>query len=285
MKKFQENDAILIITDMEGISGLIDRRLLSTGGRFWREYGRALLTEDINTVAAAIYSRGIRRIFLSENHNTGRNVIMEELLPFVQVLTPHCANTTMCGNSFWQEFYTKEGIIGAVLLGFPAMAGSGGYLAHSWDNNVFEYIRINGRESGAIGTTAALLGEYNIPVFAVIGDESATSEARELIPDITTVVVKRMEKDNWIEVLPPDVVHGIIFEEISKSLDKIQKIKPFRVQSPVEFEFRVKNRDFLSFIKEEKIIIKESSVFIEAESFSEAYARFWDCYMKMMFRG
>ena len=69
MKHHQKEDAFLIITDMEGISGLIDRRLLHTGRKFWENYGRYLLTEDVNVVAHTLNSKGIRRIYLSENHN------------------------------------------------------------------------------------------------------------------------------------------------------------------------------------------------------------------------
>jgi D-aminopeptidase len=57
---------------MEGVSGIVDQRLITTGDRFWHNYGRYLLTEDVNVVALAAYSKGFKRILLSENHDYGR---------------------------------------------------------------------------------------------------------------------------------------------------------------------------------------------------------------------
>ncbi len=195
MRPFRSDEAFLIISDMEGVSGLVDDALLSSGGRFWRNYGRYLLTWDVNAAAMALFSRGIKRIYLSENHNLGRNTVPEELLPFIDVLPPHSANTSMRGTGFWEELYTKRNIMGAILVGFPGMAGSGGFKSHSWDSNIFEYIRVNGREAGSITMTAGLLGEYGIPVAAIIGDEAAAREMRLVDPNIIVVTVKKMAEN------------------------------------------------------------------------------------------
>ena len=183
--------AVLILSDMEGVSGILDQRLITSGDRLWRDYGRYLLTEDVNAVALAVYSKGFKRILLSENHDFGRNVVTEELLPFVDVLPPHSANTTIRGEQPWRKLYSSENIVGAIMVGYPGMAGSGGFLSHTLDNKVFEYIKVNGREYGAIGLTAALLGEFNIPLIAVIGDEAAVNEAQRINSLITGVIVKK----------------------------------------------------------------------------------------------
>jgi len=284
MDKYQNNKAFLILSDMEGVSGLIDQRLLYSGRKFWMNYGRYLLTEDINAIASALYSKGIKKIYLSENHNFGRNVVVEELLPFISILPPHCANTNMWGTSFWKELYKNKNVIGAIILGFPAMAGAGGYLSHSWDNNVFEYIKINGEKYGAIGTTAALLGEYNIPLIAVIGDEAAAKEATNIIPNINTIVVKKMNKNNWISALPPNFAHDLIFKGISEALDNLSNVMPFKVKKPVKFEFKVKKDDYLTVIEEKKgIKINGKIVVIDALEYLEAYNKFWDYYLKVVF--
>ena len=285
MKEFQDNEAFLILSDMEGVSGLIDHRLLSSGDRFWMNYGRYLLTDDINAVALALYSKGIKRIYFSENHDFGRNAVVEELLPFITVLPPHSANTNLWGTSFWEELYKKSGIIGAIMIGFPAMAGAGGYLSHSWDSNVFEYIKINGKEFGAIGMTAALLGEYDVPLVAVIGDEAAANEAAMIVPNITTVVVKKTNENNWLSVLPPDIAHRLIFENVSKALDNISNVKPFKVKKPVKLEFKVKKDDYLATIKEKikGIKIYDKVVVIDTSDYLKAYDMFWNCYLRIMF--
>jgi len=284
MNNYQDNGAFLILSDMEGVSGLIDQRLLYSGGKYWMNYGRYLLTEDINAIASALYSKGIKKIYLSENHNLGRNVVIEELLPFITILPPHCANTNMMGMHFWEELYKNRNIIGAIMLGFPAMSGAKGYLSHSWDNNVIEYIKINGKKYGAIGTTAALLGEYDIPLIAVIGDEAAAKETANIIPNINTIVVKKMNNNNWINALPPNFAHELIFKGISDALGNLSKVKPFKVKKPVKFEFKVKKDDYIALIEEKKgIKIDGKIVVIDASEYLEAYNMFWDCYLKVVF--
>ena len=284
MNKYQDNDAFLILSDMEGVSGLIDERLLYSGRKFWMNYGRYLLTEDINAVASALYSKGIKKIYLSENHNFGRNVVIEELLPFIAVLPPHCANTNMWDTYFWEELYKNKNIIGAIMLGFPAMAGAEGYLSHSWDSNVFEYIKINGEKYGAIGTTAALLGEYDVPLVAVIGDEAAAKEAENIIPNIYTIVVKKMSENNWINVLSPNFAHDLIFKGIKEAFDNLPNVMPFKIKKPVKFEFKLKKDDYLSVIEDNKEIrIDGRIVVIEESEYLEAYNIFWYIYLKLVF--
>lgn len=279
---FLGDGSFLILSDMEGVSGLIDDRLLS--GSFWRCYGRYLLTEDVNTVASAIFSRGVRRIYLSESHNFGRNVVLEYLLPFIKVLPPHSAQTSMYGVSFWEEFYGKEKILGAIIIGFPAREGSGGFLSHSWDKKFFEYIKVNGRECGAIGLTAGLLGHYKIPLIEVIGDEAAAREAEELIPGVTTVAVKRVERDNWISVLSLNIARPLIFKKTLEALDNLPSIKSFQFEEPVDFIFAVKREDYLYAIDGmEGVLVDGRTVRIKAASYLHAYDLFWNCYMKMLF--
>jgi D-aminopeptidase len=70
---------------------------------------------------------------------------MEELLPFVEFLPPHSANTTIWGEQSWQKLYGSGNIVGAIMVGYPGMAGSGGFLSHTLDNKAFECIKVNGK--------------------------------------------------------------------------------------------------------------------------------------------
>ncbi len=232
----------------------------------------------------ALFSRGIKRIYLSENHNLGRNTVPEELPPFIDVLPPHSANTSMRGTGFWEELYTKRNIMGAILVGFPGMAGSGGFKSHSWDSNIFEYIRVNGREAGSITMTAGLLGEYGIPVAAIIGDEAAAREMRLVDPNIIVVTVKKMAENGWVELLPPESAHSLITQKVTHALDGFDRMRPFRIEKPARIEFKLK-MDIPPVTKEEngRIHVKNRKVLIEAKSFLEAYYSFWNYYLSIIF--
>ena len=275
--------AILILSDMEGVSGIIDRRLAYSGEPFWKNYGRYLLTEEINVIARTVYSMGIKRVYLSESHNMGKNTVMENLLPFITVLPPHSAQTNMHGENFWKQLYKEKNIKGAIMVGCHAMAGVNGFLPHSWDSNIFEYIKVNKEEVGEIGLMAGLLGYYNIPLISVIGDETAAKEAVKIIPEIIGVTVKKSEKGNWLNMLVPDAAHELISKKICKAIKSISRIKVFTFKEPAKLSFRVKKEEYLTNIKKDKRLrIEKQIVHIEASNYKEAYKIFWDCYLKMI---
>lgn len=282
MKNSNKKPAILLLTDMEGVSGLIDRRLINAGSLFWREYGRYLLTDDVNAVAAACYANGYKTIYLSEAHYFGMNTVQESLLPFITVLPSCSAQTNFKSADIWDEIYEEKNIIGAIMVGCHAMEGTNGYLPHSWDGSVFKNIKINGNAYGEIGTVAGLLGYYDIPLLAVIGDYEAAQEARNCVPGIKAISVKEFEMNGWIKALPPDKAQDFIFDEVNNTLKKASDIKPIKFGSTVNISFELKKKEKLSLIKEiEMINIENEVVNIIARNYKEAYDIFWNCYIRI----
>lgn len=283
MKERNDDKAILILSDMEGVSGIVDTRLITPKDLFWREYGRHLLTEDVNAIAATLYASGIKKIYLSESHDFGKNTVVEYLLPFITVLPPHSAQSSMHGRSFWEEFYAGRNVQGAIMVGCHGMAGTNGFLPHSWDGNVFEYIKANNEQFGEIGLTAGLLGYYSIPLIGVTGDEVAIKEAEKIVPDIIGVTVKRQEKDDWLSILPPDEAQQLIREKTSECLERLSTIKPFRFKEPINLSFKVKEKGYLvNIARDKRLRIDTQVVDILASSYLDAYDIFWDCYVKMI---
>ena len=105
-----------------------------------------------------------------------------------------------------------------------------------------------------------------------------------MIPEITTVTMKRVERDKWISVLPLNIACPLIFKKTLEALDKLQSIKPFQFEEPVDFIFAVKRKDYLHAIDEmEGILVEDGTVRIKTASYIDAYDLFWKCYMKMLF--
>jgi D-aminopeptidase len=282
VKNSAEKPAILLLTDMEGVSGLVDKRLINAGNMFWREYGRQLLTDDVNSVAAACYAKGYKTIYLSEAHYFGMNTIRESLLPFITVLPSCSAQTNFKGSELWDEIYKEKNIVGAIMVGCHAMEGTRGYLPHSWDGGVFRNIKINGVLYGEIGTVAGLLGYYDIPLIAAIGDYEAAQEAKNCIPGIKAISVKELGEDGWLKVLPPEKAQDLIFNEISNALKEISEVRPVKFDNEVNMSFELKKIDKLLHIRDDKRIkIVNENVHIIAENYKEAYDIFWDCYVKI----
>lgn len=284
VKKVNEDSAILILSDMEGVSGLIDSRLQNAGSIQWKEYGRSLITDDVNMVAAACLAKGYKNVYLSEAHNYGKNTLPELLLPMIKVLPTSSAQTNIQGTKIWEEIYQEKNIVAAIMIGIHPMQGAKGYLPHSWDGGAFKNIKINGKEHGEIGTIAALLGHYDIPLIAIVGDAGAAKEAEECIKGIKAISVKEQLEDGWVKALPPTKAHELIFKEISSSLENIDNVEVFKLTGDVEMSFELRNKEQLALFKDDNSVsIKDDIVYINASNYKEAYNTFWDCYLKIMF--
>ncbi|MDD4146732.1 MAG: M55 family metallopeptidase [Clostridia bacterium] len=283
MKNIKGDPAILILSDMEGVSGLVDGRLVSSGNMYWREYGRYLLTNDVNTVAIACVANGFKKVLLSESHNFGMNTVYDSLAPFITVLPPHSAQSNLKGTEIWDTIYKGNNIVAAIMVGVHPMEGTKGFFPHSWDSKVFKNIKINGEPHGEIGTIAALLGYYDIPLICVVGDSEAGKEAEACIPGIKAISVKEQEADGWVRVLPPAKAEKLIYTEVSKCLQEIDKIQPLKLGTPVEISFDLKNKEKASlFANDPRVQVSGDTVIINADNYKDAYAIFWDCYVKIM---
>jgi D-amino peptidase len=90
-----------------------------------------------------------------------------------------------------------------VFLGYHAMAGAQGVLAHTWLENAITQVRLDGTPVGEGGLNAAVAAEHGVPVVLVTGDDRACAEAGGYAPDALTVVVKECVSRYAAICLPP----------------------------------------------------------------------------------
>ena len=98
----------------------------------------------------------------------------------------------------------------------------------------------NGLVVGETGINAGIAGAYGVPVVLVTGDHVVCAEARELLGDIETVVVKQAIDKYAARSLTPKKSQQLIEEAAVRALERIKEIKPHIVTHPVEFQLTVK---------------------------------------------
>jgi len=280
----KEKKGILILSDMEGVAGIADKRLVSPDNVFWEHYGRALLTEEINVVASTLYHRGIKRIYLSESHNYGKNTVYKKLFPFITVLPPHSAQSNMHGRELWDKIYSNSSISAVILVGFHGMEGSEGFLPHSLDSNIFRSIEVNGKPTGEIGLFSAIAGSYDIPIIGITGDEAAVKEAKKHMPHISCIVTKKLQ-DGWLSLVPIETVYERINQTISQAVERASDKSPFKFSSPVTICASLKHKKFLGSlsIKGDFKIDKDNlKITISHQNYLDAYDIFWDIYLNII---
>lgn len=178
---------VLISTDMEGISGVVDFSQTRVGGGEY-ERARRYFTHDVNAAVQGCVDGGASEIVVTDSHAFQLNVLYEDLHPEAELVigakTSHRANLVLetLDNSFDLIF----------LLGIHAGAHLGGVIAHTYLlPATFWEVRINGTAVGETEIATALAGASGVPLGLLTGDDVTVGAAIKLFPEIETVITKR----------------------------------------------------------------------------------------------
>ena len=172
---------IYIMTDMEGISGVINFEDWVVPGGCYYERGKQFTTEQVNAAIEGFILGGADEIDVIDGHGSG-GIDISLLDPRVSYIR---------GTNGPYPFALSETYDGIAWIGQHAKAGTPyAHLAHTGSFNVAQY-RINGISVGEFGTIAFLAASFNVTPFFATGDVAFCAEARSLCPDIRTVSVKQ----------------------------------------------------------------------------------------------
>jgi D-amino peptidase len=220
---------ILIACDMEGITGVTNWDHVDPAHTEYQRF-RRLMTQDVNAAIRGAYDGGASQVIVTDGHNLGTNILIEELDSRVRLNS---------GNS--SPFAMLQGIseqVNAVFfIGYHARAGTqNAILDHTWSSKRLSNLWLNDMLVGEIGLNAALCGYFKVPVVFISGDQSACAEAKALLGNIETVVVKQATSRFSAECLPPQVTQECIEEGVARALRRLQAgdaPQPLYVQPPI----------------------------------------------------
>ena len=176
---------IVIVDDMEGISGINDWHQIFAGCKEYEEFGRVQVTEDVNAAIRGLRKAGAIEIRVVDFHGSGgpsKNIIQEKLEKGVKLFQ----GPNLPGRL---EEAVGKSTAAAVFVGFHAMADTqDGFLRHTITMD--PRISINGEPVGETAINAYALAEHGIPVVMVTGDQALAREAEAFIRGVETVQVK-----------------------------------------------------------------------------------------------
>jgi D-amino peptidase len=221
---------VLIMTDMEGVSGIVVWEQVE-GGKPLYEECRKLYTEEINAAVRGAKSAGATEIVVVDCHGAGGGWQFNSLVP--ELLDPHCEWVNHHPWSRYTELL-EQGCDAALLVGMHARAGTpDGVLCHTISSTTWRNLYFNGQPVGETGINAALCGHYQCPVLLVTGDEATCREARELLGDgLVTVAVKRGLSRFSARNKPPVLARQLIEAGARQALKHLKAVKPYRPKSP-----------------------------------------------------
>jgi D-amino peptidase len=220
---------IYVHTDMEGMAGLGDGKLIAD--RASEDFRRcaALFWREVDAVCRGFFAGGATEVLVLDSHGV-RNLDPSRMDPRIRFES----NAQQIWWGSLDETWDATCFIGA-----HAMAGTqGGFLEHTQGAEWYRYL-VNGRETGELGQWAAVAGEFGVPMILVTGDEAACREARAFFDPIVTVPVKRALSRLQADCLPHDEACRRVEQGAREALPLIGRARPFTIPHPslIRWEF------------------------------------------------
>jgi D-amino peptidase len=220
---------ILIAADMEGITGVTNRDQVDPSHAEYPRF-RRLMTGDVNAAVHGISAAGVDEILVTDGHNTGTNLLLEELDPLAHLICGDYSPLAMVQG-------IDQGVDGVIFVGYHARAGSqNAILDHTWSSRRVANLWLNDLLVGEYGLNGAVAGHFNVPVLMLTGDQTACAQASELLGRIETVVVKTALSRMAAECLPSQITEELIQQAANRAVKRLQAgdaPKPFVIPTPV----------------------------------------------------
>lgn len=253
---------IFVSVDMEGISGICRCSQVNPNGEH-HPAARKLMTWDVNACVEGCVQGGAERIVVRDAHCSGFNFIWDELDPRAEYIQ---------GDSGLERFPDIASVDGLILLGYHAMAGTReAVLEHTMSSASWQHFWINGKLSGELAIDAAIAGEHDVPVIMTSGDDKLCAEARNFIPDIVAVEVKKGLGCEGAQLLPKEIAHNRITDGAAEAVRKCKSIAPYKVDHPVTLRLELVSRRKVPQKRSGVKVIDGRTYEVAAETFEAAF--------------
>ena len=192
---------IYLMTDLEGVAGVVDFKNYCTPGDRYYDLAKRLLTQEVNAAADGFFEGGADAVTVLDGHGPGAIDI--------EILDERCRYERGIHNPIY-PWGLDEGYDAMVIIGQHAKSGTPySHITHTGSFACYD-ISVNGYSIGEFGELALCAMELGIPTIMVSGEEAFCREAADLTPGVVTAPVKR-------GLLPDDHKRGLTAEQYSNS--------------------------------------------------------------------
>jgi len=219
---------VLVLHDMEGLSGQTDPRTFSYRNTEFYPQGREYLIGDVNAVIAGLFDGGADVVRVVDGHGSGNpepDIILDRLDPRAEMLS----------RSEPFEAYVDIVEAGAfdavVVVGMHAKTGSRGFASHTYTLGIG--VRLNGQSITETEIVALSWGRVGVPVIFASGDDKLAADLATM-PWIRYVTVKDATSASTADPYPVDEVRAELRAEAQAALEGLSGARVMRVATPVE---------------------------------------------------
>jgi len=228
---------VFISVDMEGIGGLVAGEETGEKGSDYQLF-RQLMTEEANAAIAGALEAGATEIVVRDAHGSARNILPQLLNPEAKLIREWSGGPLDMMEGIDKTFDA------AMMIGYHARAGTpNGVLKHTISGTIFD-LKLNGKAVPEAGLNAAIAGYFGVPVVLVSGDLAAAEQAKELLGEVSTVVVKEgIGKAG--RMLHPEKCRKLIKSAAGDALKNLGRYKPYVLTAPVTMEITFTREDLV----------------------------------------
>ena len=238
---------VYIMTDMEGVAGVLSSVDFCSPESRYYEVGRTLTTLETNAAIEGALEAGATEFLVVDGHGHGA----------IDPLQLHPAARLLAGRPLGYPFGCDESFDAAFIIGQHAKANTdGGQLSHTGSFTVEDQV-LNGRSLGELGINMLFAAYFKVPTVLVAGDLACALEAQALVPSIETVAVKEGLKRGAPAGLTgeqarrynggathdhPEAARKKIRAGARRAIERRAQIPPFWIEPPYRLErsFRVR---------------------------------------------
>ena len=217
---------VYISVDGEGISGFVQGQ---QGSQEDLMMARRFMTKDVNAAIEGALEAGADEIVVSDSHGSGRNLLIEELREEAEVVSGR-------PRPLLQMEGINESFDAAFFIGYHSKKGT---LRGVWDHTITSIlmdVKVNGISLGETGINAGIAGHYGVPVVLVTGDDALAREAKALLGNVETVIVKEGISRYAAKLIHPAKARAMIKKAAERSLRNLSSYKPLRFETPITLE-------------------------------------------------
>jgi D-amino peptidase len=224
---------VLISVDIEGVAG-VSRPDQTQPGSLDYDNARRLMTQEANAAIRGCFAAGATDVVAADAHASFGN-----LLP--DLLDERARLSHGKPRPFGMLQGVEAGCDAVMMVGYHAMAGAFGVLAHTMRGTAFHRVWLNGRPVGEAALYGLLAGEHGVPVVLCSGDDAFASETREWLPQARYAVVKHAMGNRAAVSLSPARSRAMIEAEAEAALRNAAAVTPIRLAAPLTCRIEAKS--------------------------------------------
>jgi D-amino peptidase len=199
---------VFISADIEGITGVTHWDEATNDKPEFAEFQKQM-TAEVKAACEGALSAGASEVYVKDAHYTARNILALELPQEVKLIRGWSRHPFSMVQGLDETFDAT------VMIGYHSKAGAGGNpLAHTITTRL-SGIKFNGDYTSEFLIHAYAAALVKVPLVFLSGDEAICSEAESIIPNITTLAVKKGIGNSTVSIHP-----SLALEKTSQGVEK-----------------------------------------------------------------